>query len=81
MGNTMTNQLNYLISENLDLNLFFSLNLVEETIRLLSYYSEDLEKYLVEKSFVQKDYLYQNDIDKVELESENGKVRIVLMKD
>jgi hypothetical protein len=81
MGNTMTNQLNYLISENLDLNLFFSLNLGEETIRLLAYYSEDLEKYLVEKSFVQKDYLYQNDIDKVELESENGKVRIVLMKD
>ncbi len=79
--NTMTNQLNYLISENLDLNLFYSIDIRFNAVRLLADYSEYLEIYLLDKKFVERDYLYEDDMGKLELESENGKVRIVLMKD
>jgi len=81
MQNTMTQQMNNLLSENLNLDLFYSIDIRFNTTRLLADYSEDLEEYLLEKSFQQKDYLYEDDFDKVELENPDGTVRIVLMID
>lgn len=81
MQNTMTQQMNNLLSENLNLDLFYSIDIRFNTTRLLAEYSEDLEEYLLEKSFQQKDYLYKDDFDKVELENADGTVRIVLMID
>lgn len=81
MQNTMTQQMNNLLSENLNLDLFYSIDIRFNTTRLLAEYSEDLEEYLLEKSFQQKDYLYEDDFDKVELENSDGTVRIVLMID
>lgn len=81
MQNTMTQQMNNLLSENLNLDLFYSIDIRFNTTRLLAEYSEDLEEYLLEKSFQQKDYLYEDDFDKVELENADGTVRIVLMID
>lgn len=77
----MTQQMNNLLSENLNLDLFYSIDIRFNTTRLLAEYSEDLEEYLLEKSFQQKDYLYKDDFDKVELENADGTVRIVLMID
>lgn len=77
----MTQQMNNLLSENLNLDLFYSIDIRFNTTRLLAEYSEDLEEYLLEKSFQQKDYLYEDDFDKVELENADGTVRIVLMID
>lgn len=77
----MTQQMNNLLSENLNLDLFYSIDIRFNTTRLLAEYSEDLEEYLLEKSFQQKDYLYEDDFDKVELENSDGTVRIVLMID
>ena len=77
----MTQQMNNLLSENLNLDFFYSIDIRFNTTRLLAEYSEDLEEYLLEKSFQQKDYLYEDDFDKVEFENIDGSVRIVLIID
>jgi hypothetical protein len=81
MGNTMNHQITKLLSENLNLDLFYSIDIGNNKIRLLGDYSEDLEEYLLEKLFQQKDYLYEDDFDKVEFENIDGSVRIVLIID
>jgi hypothetical protein len=78
MENTMTNELGNLISKNLDLNLFFSININKNSIRILGDYSKATLKYLEKKSFEQKDYCYADDKNRFELE--NGNIRIVLIK-
>ena len=81
MEHTMNNHLRNLLLENLNLNLFYSMNIGYNGTRLLAEYSEDLEQYLLKKSFQQKDYLYEDNLERVELENIDGSVRIVLMKD
>jgi hypothetical protein len=81
MEHTMTQQMKTLLSENLNLDLFYSINIGYNGTRLLAEYSEDLEKYLLKKSFQQKDCIYEDDSEKVEFENVDGSVRIVLMKD
>ena len=78
MEKTTNYQLGNLISKNLDLDLFFAIIIYKDEVRLQSYYSKSIEKYLLKKSFEKKDCLYQN--DKLKLEFENGSIRIVLTK-
>ena len=70
-----------LLSENLNLDLFYSINIGYNGTRLIAEYSKYLEEYLLYKSFQQKDYIYEDDFEKLELENADGSVRIVLMKD
>jgi hypothetical protein len=70
-----------LLLENLNFDLFYSISVSTNGTRLLAEYSEDLEQYLLKKSFQQKDYLYEDNLERVELENIDGSVRIVLMKD
>lgn len=81
MEHTMTQQMKTLLSENLNLDLFYSINIGYNGTRLISEYSKHLEEYLLHKSFQQKDYIYEDDFEKVEFENVDGSVRIVLMKD
>ena len=78
MGKTTNYQLGNLISKNLDLDLFFAIIIYKDEVRLSSYYSKSIEKYLLKKLFEKKDYLYQN--DKSKLEFENSSIRVVLHK-
>jgi len=78
MGTT-SKELGNLISQNLDLDLFWSINISEYSISLIGDYSKATEKYLLKKSFEHKDYLYADDKDKIELQ--NGSIRIVLNKE
>lgn len=78
---TMNQQMKNLLSENLNLDLFYSIDIRFSSSRLLADYSQELEEYLLEKSYQHKDYLYENDSEKIELENAKGTVRIVLMKD
>lgn len=77
----MNQNLRNLLLENLNLDLFYSISIGYNGTRLISDYSEDLEKYLLKKSFHQKDYLYEDNLERLELENVDGSVRIVLMKD
>ena len=81
MENTMTQQMKTLLSENLNLDLFYSIDIRFNSTRLLADYSQELEEYLLEKSYQHKDYLYEDDSEKIELENADGTVRIVLMID
>jgi len=81
MEHTITQKLRNLLSENLNLDLFYSINIGYNGTRLIAEYSKHLEEYLLYKSFQQKDYIYEDDFEKVELENADGSVRIVLMKD
>jgi hypothetical protein len=81
MEHTMTQQMKTLLSENLNFDLFFSISISINGTRLVAEYSKDLEEYLLRKSFQQKDYIYEDDFEKLELENADGSVRIVLMKD
>jgi hypothetical protein len=78
MEKTTNYQLGNLISKNLDLDLFFAIIIYKDEVRLSSYYSKSIEKYLLKKLFEKKDYLYQN--DKSKLEFENSSIRVVLHK-
>jgi hypothetical protein len=77
MGTT-SKELGNLISQNLDLDLFWSITISEYSISIIGDYSKVTEKYLLKKSFEHKDYLYADDKDKIELQ--NGSIRIVLIK-
>ena len=81
MENTMTQKMKTLLSENLNFDLFFSISISINGTRLVAEYSKVLEEYLLRKSFQQKDYIYEDDFEKLELENADGSVRIVLMKD
>ena len=78
MGNTISKQLGNLISKNLDLDLFWSIDFDIDRVRMIGDYSKATEKYLLKKAFEHKDYIYADDKDKIELE--NGSIRIVLIK-
>lgn len=77
----MKKHLRNLLLENLNLDLFYSISIGYNGTRLLAEYSEVLEEYLLQKSFQKKDYMYEDDYEKLELENADGSVRIVLMKD
>jgi hypothetical protein len=68
-----------LISKKLDLDLFWSISIDRKSVRILGDYSENTIKHLLKKSFVQKDYIYADDENR--LEFENGSIRVVLVKD
>ena len=48
---SLNRQLGCLISENINLNYFFNLDIDKTRIKLLGYYSEELEQYLLKKNF------------------------------
>jgi hypothetical protein len=79
MEHTMTQQMKTLLSENLNFDLFFSISISINGTRLVAEYSKDLEEYLLRKSFQKKDYIYDDDSEKLELENADASVRIVLM--
>ena len=67
----MKKVLDYLISEDLDLSLFFSLSLDENRTRLLGYHTPETEAYLFSKGFEKIDYIYKDDEDMLEFQLEN----------
>jgi len=67
----MKKVLDYLISEDLDLSLFFSLSLDENRTRLLGYHTPETEAYLISKGFEKIDYIYKDDDFMVEYQLEN----------
>jgi len=67
----MKKVLDYLISEDLDLSLFFSLSLDENRTRLLGYHTSETEAYLISKGFEKIDYIYKDDEDMLEFQLEN----------
>lgn len=75
----MKKHLRNLLLENLNLDLFYSISIGYNGTRLLAEYSEVLEEYLLQKSFQKKDYIYEDDLETIELENADGSVRIVLM--
>jgi hypothetical protein len=81
MENTMNQRMKQMLSENLNFDLFYSISISTNGTRLIAEYSEVLEKYLLNKSFEQKDYLYADDDEKLELQNSDASVRVVLMKD
>ena len=74
----MNNQMGDLIAENLNLDLFFAMAMEKNSVRLLAHYSEKVMIHLAEKSFEPKDRIYEDDEEKLELENENGNIRIVV---
>lgn len=78
MENTMSKKLVNLISKNLDLDLFWSIDFDVDRVRMMADYSKATENYLLKKSFEHKDYIYADDKKRIELE--NGSIRIILIK-
>jgi hypothetical protein len=78
LQNYIQQEFKNLISKKLDLNLFWSISIDRKSVRIMGDYSENTIKYLLKKSFVQKDYIYADDENR--LEFENGSIRIVLVK-
>jgi hypothetical protein len=79
MGNTINTEFKNLISKKLDLDLFWSISIDRNSVRIIGDYSESLVKYLYEKSFEEEDYLYSDDEDR--LEFENGSIKVLLIKE
>jgi len=73
---SLNRQIGNLISENINLNFFFNLDIDKTRIKLLGYYSEELERYLLKKNFDYHNYLYRDDKDKIEYKLEN--IHVVL---
>ena len=60
-------------------NYFFKrLTLSNDSVSIIGDYSKATEKYLLKKSFEQKDYLYADEDNKIEFI--NGNIRILLIK-
>ena len=74
----MNNQMGNLIAENLNLDLFFAINIDKNGIRLLADNSEKVMNQLAEKSFEPKDRIYEDDEEMLEFENENGNIRVVV---
>ena len=64
----MNNQMGNLIAENLNLDLFFAINIDKNGIRLLADNSEKVMNQLAEKSFEPKDRIYEDDEEMLEFE-------------
>jgi len=79
MEKRMSLNLQNLLLENLNLDLFYSISIGYNGTRLLAEYSKVLEEYLLQKSFHKKNYMYEDDLETIELENVDGSVRIVLM--
>lgn len=77
MKNTISKTLGSLISENLDLSYFFSVNIDEEKARLLGFQSSKAEAYVMSKGFVKIDYLYADNDDMLEFQF--GNIFVVLI--
>lgn len=75
----MTNKekLELLISENLDLELFYSIS-ISCSIRIQGHYSEETENYLIKRGFEKYDLLYAED-DKM-IEYKKNQIDILLCK-
>jgi hypothetical protein len=79
---TLGNSLGDLIGTNLDLELFFAINIDTSKARLLGNYSEDKFNYLLNKEFVIENNLYDADNNtKIEMKHKTGKVKIILFND
>lgn len=63
----------------LNLEGYFALTMSSNQIRLMAYYAEDLEQYLISKGFELTDYLYADDTEKFEYK--NGNINIILFKE
>jgi hypothetical protein len=79
METTINTEFKNLISKKLDLDLFWSISIDRNSVRIIGDYSESLVKYLYEKSFEEEDYLYSDDEDR--LEFENGSIKVLLIKE
>jgi hypothetical protein len=78
MKNQMLNQFGKLVSLNLDLNKFFSVNIGEYDISIIGFFEESQIIELKSKGFVQKDVLYKEDIAKLEYVLEDIRVTLVI---
>ena len=78
MENSISQVLGNLISKSLHLELFWSITLSNDSVSIIGDYSKATEKYLLKKSFEQKDYLYADEDNKIEFI--NGNIRILLIK-
>jgi len=74
----MNKQLGLLVALNLDMDLFFSVSITNNDIRILGDYTQDTRDYLLLKGFEKFDYLYaDNDLM---LEYKYKKICITLQK-
>lgn len=71
MKNTISTTIGALISENLDLSYFFSLNIDEYNSRLLGLHTPEAEAFLMSKGFQKIDYLYADNDEMLEFQLGN----------
>lgn len=74
----MNKQLEILNSANLDLDLFFSVSIDITGLRIMGFYSFELENYCLSNGFKHYDNIHTGDDNMIELT--NGLIRIVLAK-
>ena len=72
----MNKTLGMLVSENLNLELFFNVSFDQNDIKLLAGNSDEVSNYLLSKGFEQVDYCYVDDVTATEYIK--GNIRAVL---
>ena len=75
---TLSEQLGTIIGLGIDINLFFSISVGENSVSLLGHHTDEFEAYLIANGFEVFDYLYGNNQNWIEL-TKNG-CRIALDK-
>jgi hypothetical protein len=61
----------------LDLSHFFNVDFTMKDIRLIAYYTLQVEEHVIEKGFIKKDYCHKDDDDMLEYEKDS--IRIILV--
>jgi len=75
----MQKTIEFLTTQDLEMNHFFNISITKRYVRLLGDWTQEKQDYLFSKGFVKNNFLYENDETKYEMELDY--LFVILFKD